>query len=556
MKKQILKALTLIFVLALIFALPMSAEEYLTGDMNGDGVINSDDAIYLLRHTLSKDNYPLACNHKNVDDKCALCGVDLPKTTCPDDKHDFEFVGAQAPTCTNIGWNAYTKCKKCDYIEGYDEKPSLGHETILVEEKASNCTEVGWLQHIACTRCDYKVGYQEIPVLGHDEINHNAKAATCLDIGWEAYVTCSRCDYKVDYQEIPALGHSYANGVNGECTNNCGYTKYSEGLKFTSNSDGTCVVTGIGTCTDIYLIIPHTSLAGDIVTSIGSYAFSNCTSLTSVTIPDSVTSIGRYAFYYCDSLTSVTIGNSVTSIGDYAFEYCPDLTSVTIGNSVTSIGRDAFYSCYNLVEVINKSSLNITKGSSNNGYVAYYAFEVHNDNSKIVNKDGYLFYTYDNVNYLLGYVGNDTELVLPEKYNGQNYEIYIYAFYSCTSLTSVTIPDSVTIIGDYAFARCYSLTSVTIGNSVTIVGDYAFYGCRSLTSVTIPDSVTSIGSCAFYGCLSLTSIIFEDTSTWYRTTDSSDWQNMTCGTETDVTNSSTNATNFKSNYYNYYWYKK
>ena len=270
-------------------------------------------------------------------------------------------------------------------------------------------------------------------------------------------------------------------------------------FKFTSTATS-CEITGLYDKTVTELVIP------DYVTSIGDYAFSYCTSLTSVTIPNSVTSIGSYAFRGCTSLTSVTIGNSVTSIGDDAFAYCISLTSVTIGNSVksigreafaycigltsvtipnsvTSIGEDAFYNCYKLVEVIDLSSLNITAGSSSNGYVGYYAIEVHKGESKIVNYNDYLFYTYDGVNYLFGYVGEDTALVLPESYKGENYKIYNYAFYGCTSLTSVTIPDSVTSIGEWAFYNCDSLTSMTIPDSVTSIGSFAFSGCHKLVEV-------------------------------------------------------------------------
>ena len=126
------------------------------------------------------------------------------------------------------------------------------------------------------------------------------------------------------------------------------------------------------------------------------------------------------------------------------------------------------------------------------------------------------------------------DIVIPATYRGLPVtEIGAYAFQKETYIRSIEIPDSVTSIGDYAFARCTSLTSVEIGDSVTSIGNEAFYSCDSLTSIT-----------------------FSDTSTWYRTDDYDEWNNKTGGTQMDVTNASTNATNFKStDYYCYYWYK-
>ena len=239
---------------------------------------------------------------------------------------------------------------------------------------------------------------------------------------------------------------------------------------------------------------------------------------TDVVIPSTykgkpVTRIKNYVFAGCNRLTSVVIGDNVTSIGEEAFQYCESLVTVEIGKSVTSIDVFAFEGCYNLVEVINRSSLNIQAGSHDYGGVARYAKEVHSGTSKIVNLGDYLFYTYEEVNYLLGYVGDDTKLTLPESYNGENYEIYNDVFQNCTSLTSIVIPDSVTRIGSSAFSSCSSLTSVVIGDSVTSIGYNAFYGCSSLTSVVIGDSVTSIGSSVFQDCTSLTSIEIPDSVT-------------------------------------------
>ena len=308
--------------------------------------------------------------------------------------------------------------------------------------------------------------------------------------------------------------------------------------------------------------------------------------------------IYEHAFYNNDDITSVIIGNSVTRIGYYAFSGCTGLTSVTIPDSVTSIYEGAFYGCYKLVEVINHSTLSITVGNSSYGYAVYYAKEVHKGESKIVNYNDYLFYTYNGVNYLIGYVGEDTELTLPEDYNGKSYEIYKYAFYNrdditsvaipdsvtsigeyafnscdsltsitipdsvtsigdktffgCTRLTSITIPDSVTSIGSYAFYNCDSLTSITIPDSVTSIGEYAFNSCDSLTSVTIPDSVTSIGPYAFNYCTSLTSVIFENPNGWWRSSSST----ATSGTSisaSNLSNTSTAATYLKSTYCDYFW---
>ena len=222
------------------------------------------------------------------------------------------------------------------------------------------------------------------------------------------------------------------------------------------------------------------------------------------------------------TVSVIIIPEYVTSIGSYVFEGCSGLTSVTIPDSVTSIGDGAFMGCCKLVEVINKSGLNITKGDFDNGCIAYYALNVKKDGtSDIVNKDGYLFYTVEGTHYLVGYVGNDVILTLPESYNGKSYEINRYAFRYYYNIISVTIPDSVTSIGYDAFYGCSGLTSVTIGNSVTSIAYRAFYNCSSLTSVTIPDSVTSIGGFAFNNCSELKNITYTGTI--------ADWNNIDKG---------------------------
>ena len=208
------------------------------------------------------------------------------------------------------------------------------------------------------------------------------------------------------------------------------------------------------------LVIP------DSVTSIGAYAFYNCSRLTSISIPSGVTSIGYSAFFKCSSLTSISIPSGVTSIGGSAFRDCSSLTSITIPNRVTSIGDFAFKGCSSL------TSISIPSGVTSIWAYAFY------DCSSL------------------------TSISIPDSVTS----IWAYAFYNCGSLTSISIPSGVTSIGAYAFYNCGSLTSISIPSGVTSIERFAFYGCGSLASITIPDSVTSIGGSAFYNCSSLTSI--------------------------------------------------
>ena len=222
-----------------------------------------------------------------------------------------------------------------------------------------------------------------------------------------------------------------------------------------------------------------------------------------MTIPDSVTSIGSYAFEDCTSLTSVTIPDSITSIGSSAFYGCTSLVSVTIPNSVTSIGSSAFRDCTSLTIYCEAASE--PSGWSSNWNYSNRPVILGYTGSNGVTDDGLKWASVTNGIVIYGYSGTNNEIAIPEKINGIDVVLINQnAFRGNTIIASVTISDSVTSIGSSAFYGCTSLTSVTIPDSVTSIGEYAFAYCDSLTSVTIPDSVTSIGSYAFRGCSSLT----------------------------------------------------
>ena len=289
------------------------------------------------------------------------------------------------------------------------------------------------------------------------------------------------------------------------------------------------------------------------VTAIGNSAFSDCSGLISIDIPNSVTSIGGGAFYNCSGLTSIAIPNSVTSIGSGAFFYCSSLTSIDIPNSVTEIGMNAFNSCTGLTSIVMPEYLTKINEGTFSDCTSLTGIDIPNSVTEIGN---FAFYKCSGL----------TSIDIPNSVT----EIGINAFYSCTGLTSIDIPNSVTSIGVSAFCNCTGLTSIVvesgnpkydsrnncnaiietasntlivgcentiipntvtaignsafdnfsgltsidIPNSVTSIGDEAFWGCSGLTSITIPNSVTFIGDGAFHDCTGLTSVNIHDLDAW------------------------------------------
>ena len=264
------------------------------------------------------------------------------------------------------------------------------------------------------------------------------------------------------------------------------------------------------------------------VTSIGTYAFRNCTALANITIPESVTSIdenvfysctnlnsagsigGEYniefgwtesipanAFYGCTSLTEVELPASVSEIGSYAFYGCTGLNEITIPANVTNLGTYSFYGCtnvenlyFNATAMDNLENSNYVFGNLGTGTDGV-TVTVGANATRIPN---YLFCPYVNDSGKVSNSPNVTKVVFEE--GSVCYRIGSYAFYGCSKLTDIELPDSVTVIGAYAFNGCpINVSNITVSS----VGDYAFYGCTSITSVTITGGTTSVGKYAFYG---------------------------------------------------------
>ena len=325
-------------------------------------------------------------------------------------------------------------------------------------------------------------------------------------------------------------------------------------------------VTSIGADAFYYCFGMSNVMIGNSITNIGDSAFFDCSSLTAITVdtnnptfssvdgvlfdksqttllvcpcgkaesytvPNGVASVGSEAFMNCASLTSVTIPNSVTAIGFGAFTGCYGLVSVTIGNSVTSIGGMAFYWCTSLTEVYfqgNAPNLGQDVFFGNNNAIVYYLPGTTGWDAPTFGGlptapwpfPDFLYLDNNGMITITGYTGSGGDVILPDTINGLPVtSIGASAFSECTSLTSVTIPNSITNIGFGAFGNCTSLTSVTIPNSVTSIGDAAFCFCTSLAGIYFQGNDPGIGSDVFDGDNDVTLYYLPGMTGWNTTFD-------------------------------------
>ena len=458
MRKRILWAVGILLLATLIFGgtitaliaeeTPAVSIEYFT--LSHDNTVYIKYAVDCRNYEVTRENTGML--YWTAEPENAIIGTEESRSTIL----GYELIEGQkyyifkydrlsaAQMCDDIWARAYVTVDDKTYysdVEKYSVETYAAHKLGLVE--GSDATSDETLKELLYAMLEYgEKAQKHFPEARKDifptDILHPFTVTFDADNGTDTITQTVYRNRKVTKPEAPVKdGCTFVGWFNGDTewnfeTNTVTEdvtltakwkTIYSEGLRFISKGDGTCYVSGIGTCTDTIIIIPPVSQDGDRVISIGDRAFYCCRSVTSITIPDGVTSIGSSAFYDC-SLRGITIPSSVTSIGSSAFYGCGYMTRITIPDSVTSIGSFAFYNCQSM--------------------------------TRITIPDG------------VTSIGPST-------------------FYNCWRMTDVTIGNGVKSIGENAFRDCSALKRITIGNGVTSVGYCAFSNCSRLMDVYITD---------------------------------------------------------------------
>ena len=490
---------------------------------------------------------------------CDRCGSATDTITDTGSKlgHLFtEYISDNNATCTENGTKTAT-CDRCglatdtvtdkgsklphEYINDIcvnckTIRPSEGLKLKLITDEEDDYYEISGIGTCTDTKIVTPTEYNDLPV---------------KSIGASAFRNCSDITSVIIVDSVKYIGNNAFKNCTGlesitlpfvgASENSAGYEQvFGYIFGYTTSSSGTFVNGATYQYHDLsktygyyHYYIPS-SLKEVTITggTINSFAFNNCSRLTSITVPDSANSIGTRAFYNCRGLKNVEIPSSVDYIDNEAFAYCSGLTSVVIGKGVTAIGNSAFYNCGltsvkipDNVGYIGDMSFKSCKGlkgveiGCGVNYIGDAVFENCALETITVESENKAYYSSNNC-----LVENKTKKLIVGCENsyipneGSVISIGEKSF-AYSDLSSVIIPYSVIYVCPYAFYNCGNLKIVIVGDSVVSIGERSFAFCEQLTEVTISLSATSIGDWAFYDCIALTTINFKGTTAQWKAVD-------------------------------------
>ncbi len=478
-----------------------------------------------------------SCTESGLSDGsiCVVCeSILTEQKTIPPTGHSLEYFNAKEVTCTEDGWDAYEDCTACEYTT-FSLIVATGHNTVVHEKLEPTCTEAGYDRYMTCTRCDYST-YFELPALGHSYSHHAPQSPSCENVGWNEYFTCTRCTYS-EYEEIPVLGHELTTytgkapdceniGWNEyEACNRCDYSTYNE-LPSTGHSTGELIPEVAPTCTSdgteahfVCSLCSKCFTAGGLPTTWESLTtakdpYAHNIILHNASAPTCI-SVGWNAYESC-SLCSYSTYFEIAALGhDFSGEWVTDTPATES-------------------EVGERSKHCLTCGER--GEISEIPMLPYSDG---------LEYTLIGGEYHVTGLGifDGSALNIPPTHKGLPITHISLSGQSCTAVSSMSIPDSVTGIDRGSFMGFASLTSVDIpflGESLeasdsgtTDFSDVypytvtdivlrggatiyaaAFENAYNLNSLSIPPSVTKICRNAFLYAETINHVYISDISAW------------------------------------------
>ena len=414
---------------------------------------------------------------------------------------------------TTINSYCFTDCSKLTSV-------TMSDNVVVISSNAfSNCKTLATLMLSATLENIGKNAFANCT-----ELSELVIPETVVSIDNNAFENCKKLTTLVVPNNVTTIGSSVFKGckniaitINNTLLNSIAPAEDSaskENTLLAGCKNYTITVTGGTTTLAAYCFYNCTELKSITFPSnlkeIGAYCFYNCTGLSDLALPSGLTTIGNYTFAKCTTFTVISLPNTVTSIGNHVFSACSNMVNLTLSNTLQTIGTYAFEKCIKLHRIVIPDSVTT---------IGEYTFK-ETSNIEITIKNGLLTSFAPTRVRNISLTDTSFTNIL---FNGcSNYSIILssastaisdYTFAYCSSLKSISIPETVLSIGKYAFYNCNSLENISVPGSVETIDEYAFYGCSSAKEITLPNSIEVINAYACYGCSTLETIQIPVTAT-------------------------------------------